>query len=121
MLHKANGPDIADPAMRTASRSYPVMPLAAVVELLRLQATVRAELPRVLQPVLLLHGRDDHSAPLANLELLRRELGSRAVEAHVLERSWHVVTVDHDRDEVVRRTATFLARLEDRTTAATAS
>lgn len=112
MLLKPNGPDIADPETRAASRSYPGMPLAAVLELLRLQAVVRTELGRITQPVLLLHGRHDHSVPLANLELLRRKLGSRAVEAHVLEQSWHVVTVDRDRDEVGRLTAAFLARLD---------
>lgn len=113
MFRKTNGADIGDPAMRAASRSYPMMPLAAVVELLRLQATVRAELARITQPTLLLHGRHDHSVPVANLELLRRKLGSRVIEAHVLERSWHVITVDRDRDELVRLTAAFLGRLEE--------
>jgi carboxylesterase len=91
------------------------MPLAAIVELLRLQAIVRAELGRVTQPALLLHGRGDHGAPLANLDLLRRRLGSRTIETHVLERSWHVVTLDYDRDEVARLSAEFLARLETET------
>ena len=106
------GPDIADPAVRAASRSYTAMPLTGILELLRLQAVVRGELARVTQPALLLHGRHDHSAPVANLELLRRSLGSRQVDAHVLERSWHIVTLDYDRDEVARLTGDFLTRLE---------
>jgi carboxylesterase len=56
-IPKANGPDIADPAVRATSRSYRAMPLAAVVEVLRLQAVVRGDLGRVTQPALLLHGR----------------------------------------------------------------
>ena len=88
------------------------MPLSGVLELLRLQAVVRDEIGRVTQPALLLHGRHDHSVPLANLELARRGLGSRLIESHVLERSWHVVTLDYDRDEVARLTADFLARIE---------
>src|SRR5947207_13959262 len=88
------------------------MPLGAVLELLRLQAVVRGELGRVTQPALLLHGRHDHSVPLANLERVRRSLGSRLIESHVLERSWHVVTLDYDRDEVARLAADFLGRLE---------
>jgi carboxylesterase len=105
-------PDIADPAARAASRSYRAMPLAAVLEVLRLQAVVGRELAQVVQPALLLHGRDDHSVPLENLTRLRRGIGSQDVETHVLERSWHVVTVDYDRDEVARLTADFLARVE---------
>src|SRR5207249_3975689 len=76
-IPKPGGPDIADPAVRAASRSYRAMPLGAVLELLRLQAVVRGELGRVTQPALLLHGRHDHSVPLANLERVRRSLGSR--------------------------------------------
>jgi carboxylesterase len=112
LLPKPNGPDIADPDMRAASRSYSAMPLAAVLELLRLRAAVRGELRRVTQPALLLHGRNDHSVPVVNLELLARKLGSRQVEMHVLERSWHVVTVDYDREEVARLAIGFLDRLE---------
>jgi len=111
-IPKPGGPDIADPAVRAASRSYRAMPLAAVLEVLRLQALVRGEIGRVTQPALLLHGRHDHSVPLANLELARRSLGSRVIESHVLERSWHVVTLDYDRDEVARLAADFLGRIE---------
>ena len=111
-IPKPGGPDIADPAVRAASRSYRAMPLSAVLELLRFQAVVRGEIGRVTQPALLLHGRHDHSVPLANLELARRSLGSRLIESHVLERSWHVVTLDYDRDEVARLTADFLGRVE---------
>jgi len=112
IIPKPGGPDIADPAVRAASRSYRAMPLSAVLELLRFQAVVRGEIGRVTQPALLLHGRHDHSVPLANLELARRSLGSRLIESHVLERSWHVVTLDYDRDEVARLAADFLTRIE---------
>src|SRR5438876_9550698 len=112
IIPKPGGPDIADPAVRAASRSYRAMPLSAVLEVLRLQALVRGEIGRVTQPALLLHGRHDHSVPLANLELARRSLGSRVIESHVLERSWHVVTLDYDRDEVARLAADFLGRVE---------
>jgi carboxylesterase len=112
MISKAGGPDIADPVARAASRSYTAMPLVGILELLRLQAVVRSELARVTQPALLLHGGHDHSVPIGNLELLRRSLGSRTVETHVLERSWHIVTLDYDRDEVARLAGDFLTRVE---------
>jgi carboxylesterase len=115
IIPKRGGPDIADPVARAACTSYAAMPLTAIVELSRLQAIVRAEIGRVTQPALLLHGRGDHGVPLANLDLLRRRLGSRTIETHVLERSWHVVTLDYDRDEVARLSADFLARLETAT------
>lgn len=111
MLPKPDGPDITDAAMRTASPSYRTTPLAGVLEVLRLQATVRPALGRITQPVLLLHGRHDRSVPLENLELLRRGLGSRVLETHVLERSGHVLTVDVEREQVARLVADFLERV----------
>ncbi len=106
------GRDISDPVARAASTSYDVMPLPAVLSFLDLRRVVRRELRRVTQPVLVLHGRNDHAAPLSNVALLRRRLGSRAVETHVLERSWHVVTEDVERDLVARLTVDFLTRVE---------
>lgn len=109
---RGGGPDIADPVARAASTSYRAMPLSGILELLALQQVVRGELDSVRQPALLLHGRGDHSAPVAGLVRLRQALASRTVEAHVLERSWHVVTLDYDRDEVARLAADFLDRVE---------
>jgi carboxylesterase len=106
------GRDISDAAARAASRSYDVMPLPALLSLLALRRVVWRELARVTQPVLVLHGRHDHVAPVSNVALLRRRLGAREVEAHVLERSWHVITEDVERDAVARLTIEFLSRVE---------
>jgi carboxylesterase len=112
MIPKRGGRDIGDPAARAASRSYDVMPLAAVLSFLQLRRVVRRELGRVTQPALVLHGRLDHTAPPTNVALLQRRLGSRWIEAHILERSWHVLTEDVERDEVGRLVVDFLSRVE---------
>jgi carboxylesterase len=112
LLPRAGRRDIADPVARAASFTYDATPLGAIVELLRLQRIVRGEVGRVTQPALLLHGRHDHTVPLVWLERLRRRLGSRWIETRILERSWHVVTLDHDRDEVGRLVVDFLERVE---------
>ncbi|HLK10034.1 MAG TPA: alpha/beta fold hydrolase [Candidatus Binatia bacterium] len=112
LLPKTDRRDIADVAARTSSFTYDAVPLAAAAELVRLQRAVRRELPRITQPALLLHGRHDHTIAVAETERLRRRLGSRWIEAHVLERSWHVITLDVERAEVGRLAADFLARVE---------
>jgi carboxylesterase len=113
MLSKTGGRDIADPVMRASSSSYVAMPLASVIELVRLQRVVRGELSRVVQPALLLHGRHDHSVPVSQLDELRNGLGSTQIETHVLEQSWHVITTDVERAEVGRMAADFLDRVPD--------
>jgi carboxylesterase len=112
MVPKTGGRDIGDPAARAASRSYDVMPLPALLSALELRTVVRRQLARVTQPVLVLHGRHDHTAPLTNVALLQRRLGSRWIESRILERSWHVLTEDVERDEVGRLAVDFLTRVE---------
>lgn len=116
VMPKRGGRDIADPVARAASCAYDAMPLPAVLSLLDLQRTVRHDLARVMQPALLLHGRHDHVVPVRSQEALRRALGSTWIEAHVLERSFHVLTEDLDRDEVARLAIDFLSRVARRAT-----
>jgi carboxylesterase len=112
MLPKVGGRDIGDAAARAASRSYDLMPLPALLSFLELRTVVRRQLGRVTQPALVLHGRHDHMAPLTNVALLQRRLGSRWIESRILERSWHVLTEDVERDEVCRLAVDFLTRVE---------
>lgn len=112
MLPKAGRRDILDADARTTSFTYAATPLAGVVQLLRLQRLVVAELARVTQPALLLHGRLDLTVPVAQLARLRHRLGSRWIETHVLERSAHVITIDRERNEVARLAVDFVSRVE---------
>ena len=112
VIPKVSGRDIGDPAARAGSSSYDVMPLPALLSFLELRTVVRRELGRVTQPALVLHGRQDHTAPPANVALLQRRLASRWIETRILERSWHVLTEDAERDEVGRLAVDFLSRVE---------
>ena len=112
LVHKRRGRDILDEAARARSRAYDAMPLAAVVELLRLRASVKRMLHRVTHPTLVLHGRHDRTAPVANVDELRRRLAAQPLEVEVFERSAHVLTEDAERDAVAARIAGFLSRYE---------
>ncbi len=112
LVHKRRGRDILDDAARARSRAYDAFPLASVVELLRLRAAVKRRLDRVTQPTLVLHGRHDRTAPVANVDELRRRLPARPLETAIFERSAHVLTEDAERDAVAARVVDFLARVE---------
>jgi carboxylesterase len=102
------GSDIADPEARAIHPSYPHIPLRSVAELVALQRIVRSLLPSIRQPTLAAQGRHDPTAPPANLDLLRGRLPNLQ-RAIVLARSEHVITVDHDRDELAAAVLDFLA------------
>jgi carboxylesterase len=112
LVRKRRGRDILDEAARARSLAYDAFPLASVVELLRLRAAVKRRLHRVTQPTLVLHGRHDRTAPLANVEELRRRLPAKPLEVTIFEHSAHVLTEDAERDAVAARVVDFLLRVE---------
>lgn len=85
-------------------------PSQAIQEMWRLTADLKPRLPEIRQPTLLIHAREDDTASLSNAFYLQRRLGGR-VDALVLEDSYHLITVDRQRDLVARRVAAFLASL----------
>lgn len=85
-------------------------PGRVMLEMRRLVAVVRAELQNIRQPTLIVHPRHDDRASLGNAAYLQRALGGR-VETCVLDDSYHVITVDRQRDIVVERTAAFAKRV----------
>ena len=108
LLYLAKGAsDIADPVEREQRPTYHRLPLRGVAELVDLQRRARAWLPSVGQPVLAIHARQDHTAPLSNLELLRAAVGDLR-RAIILEDSYHVITVDRERERVASEVNGFI-------------
>ncbi len=104
-----HGSDIADPEARRSHPGYDRIPLRSILELADLQREVRQLLPQIRQPVLAIHGRHDHTAPVENLELLRELPNLR--DTIVLPNSFHVISVDLERVQVAQAVADFAARI----------
>jgi carboxylesterase len=75
-------------------------------ELRALIAVVKAELPRIQTPTLVLQARDDDVTSPRNAEYLARHLAG-PVRVELLHDCYHMITVDQQRDEVVRLSAEF--------------
>ena len=85
-------------------------PGRVMLEMRRLVAVVRRELFRIEQPTLIVHPRHDDRASLGNAAYLQGALAG-TVETCVLDDSYHVITVDRQRDIVVDRAAAFAKRI----------
>ncbi len=85
----------------------PSTPGPSLQELRRLVAVVKRELPRIATPALVVHAREDDVTSLSNVRYLERHLAG-PVEMALLEDCYHMITVDRERAEVVRRTCDFL-------------
>jgi carboxylesterase len=101
--------DSAKAGMRT-------VPGGAMFEFRGLVNAVRRRVHRIRQPVLLVHPRQDDRANIANSFWLQRHLAG-PVSMVVLNDSYHVVTMDRQRQIVADRTVAFtqsVAREHDR-------
>lgn len=101
--------DIAKPGAEETG--YERVPLHAVHSLRRFFRVVDAELPQVTQPLLVMHSPQDHVVPPADSERILSQVSSRDVTEKLLERSYHVATLDHDAEFVFAETDTFITRL----------
>jgi carboxylesterase len=118
---RSKGSDIHDSAARSVHPSARLMPLGAVLELLKLSATVRPRLGRVTQPALVIHGRRDHTCPMRrNVDFVMSRLGSKQKRAVILEESFHVITVDSEKDRVASEVINFVGALRSAAEHATA-
>jgi carboxylesterase len=98
--------DIADPDGREIA--YDRFPTAAGHSMLRFIRRARNELSKITCPILIMHGRNDHTVEPSNASLIYSRVSSSDKELVWCERSFHVITLDHDRDDVHRRTYEFI-------------
>ncbi|MGP3971555.1 alpha/beta hydrolase [Streptomyces sp. 6N223] len=111
--------DIAKPGRREAG--YDRVSLHGAYAMRQLLALVRADLPRVTQPLLVLTSRVDHVVPTSDSALVLASTGSADVTERVLEDSYHVATLDHDAERIFQEADAFITRLATRATRKTGS
>jgi carboxylesterase len=103
--------DIHDAAARSVHPNCRLMPLSAPMKLLDLSALVKPMLARVTQPALVMHARRDHTCPMRkNVDYVMRNLGSPEKRAVELDESYHVITVDSEKERVAGEVAEFVER-----------
>jgi carboxylesterase len=110
-LHNDRGSDIHDQSAALIHPTCKLMPLSAPMELLKLSRIVRRQLPRIKQPTLIMHSINDHTCPSAkNVNYLMQHVGSAAKRAVMLDQSYHVITVDSDKDRVATEVLDFASQ-----------
>jgi carboxylesterase len=119
---RGKGSDIHDAAARGAHPSVRLLPLNAVLELRELSAAVRPRLSRITQPALVIHSRRDHTCPMRrNVDFVLSHLGSAQKRAVILEESFHVITVDSEKERVASEVIDFVTALRSNAEPASAN
>lgn len=106
-------PDWKNPEAALDHVEYPHYPTAGILQLRDLLAVMRAELPRIHAPALLVQSRLDRSVAPENMPLLYQSLGSQAKSMLWLENSGHVVTREPERDFLFQSISQFIHSVTD--------
>lgn len=97
------GSDLHDPSARETA--YDRIPTAAVAELLKLSREVLRNLPKVTTPLTVFVSPQDHVIRPASAFLVINRVASADRRLVLLPRSYHVATMDYDKETVFRLSA----------------
>ncbi|MFT2018535.1 alpha/beta hydrolase [Streptomyces sp. 796.1] len=101
--------DIAKPGAQESG--YDRVPLHAAHSLRQFFRRVDAELPQVTQPLLVMHSPQDHVVPPVDSARVLARVSSTDLTERLLERSYHVATLDYDAELIFADTHAFIDRL----------
>jgi carboxylesterase len=104
------GGNIAEPGQ--VELAYDAVVLRCLLSLGEAVAELSTQLDQVTSPVLILNAPQDSVVPPSNSDLLARSVRG-PVERVTLERSYHVATLDYDRDLIEERVVAFARRVTD--------
>lgn len=102
------GSDIKHPDRREIC--YDTIPTATLRERFLLTCATGLMLPNLKQPILILQSRTDHIVTPENGLRIASGVGSSEVMMRWLESSFHVATLDYDRDIIVKMVSRFITR-----------
>ena len=86
------------------------LPLSGLHQAYRLSAAVRRDIGQITTPSLVLHSIDDDVASTRSAEFVARNIGTREVRTVLYRDSYHILTMDNDKDAVADETIGFCRR-----------
>ena len=89
-------------------QGYPVKPLHALNEMMKLQSVVGARLPRISQPILIMQGRLDNSVAAEAPQMIYEGVSSEDKRLHWLEATTHCVLLDQEWEKAAELTLDFI-------------
>jgi carboxylesterase len=104
-------PDYFDPEAASSRRAYTAYPVPAMLQVEQALVAMRACLPQVTVPVLLVHSKQDTFVPPQNMEAVYERLGSSDKATLLVENSNHLITLDSARQQVFAAATAFARRV----------
>lgn len=101
--------DIAKPGQDEGG--YSRIPLKAAASMQEMWKVIRADIAKVTQPLLLFRSAVDNVVESSNADWIAGNVSSVDCTQIVLDRSYHVATLDHDAEIIEQGTVKFIQRI----------
>jgi carboxylesterase len=102
------GSDVCDPDV--VESAYPGTPLRPLLSLFDAAIEMQPLLARISCPLLLFTSPEDHVVPAGDSDYLCEHIAGPVTRVSC-DRSYHVATIDHDREMIAARTLEFIDRV----------
>lgn len=104
------GSDIKKEGME--EMAYAKTPVKSMKELITLSMIVRGNLEKITAPALIFSSTEDHVVPPENSQEIYDSISSEDRELVKLENSYHVATLDNDKELLAEKCVAFVKRLQ---------
>lgn len=101
-----------DPQIRRQRPNYDAIPLVCLRDAMTAVEWSRRALPAVRCPVLAMQSTTDHALDQQSLDTLATRLGTPDTEVKWVPNRYHVVLIDHGKEEIFRDILAFIKRHE---------
>jgi carboxylesterase len=85
-------------------------PIICVLEMLRLSRHIRRNLYKIESPVIIFHSSRDDFTSTKSADIVYRRIASKNKKYIVLKNSYHLITLDNEKEEVFNGTVDFFKR-----------
>lgn len=109
-VHKYYANATLDDLEGVVESGYPYVPVTLLHQNHLLIQRVTKRLPSIKVPVQLIQAREDDTTSVKNSEFVYERIGSRIKEMLLLEDSYHLITIDRERDKVAAKMDEFFSR-----------
>lgn len=103
--------DWHDPSLERDHVHYPRYATKAIIQLVSLMAEMRAALPLITAPTLLINSQNDATVPPDHMDQIYNHLGSQDKTRLMVENSGHVITRDLEKERVQEAIHQFIQRI----------
>ena len=102
----------SNPYIKRIETNFHRVTLKTLMAAINLIEEADKALPRIIQPILVIHSKKDRIVPFFNAKRILRRVNSVFKKMVSLNQSHHIVVADNDKDRVIDEINNFISQVE---------